>query len=137
MARLVTLDCFVPGHPRPKGSWKIYGKRLVPDNAGEKVWSQSIGWAAKVHRPELVKKPKTVTVRLIFCMPKPKSSRTGYPIGDVDKLTRSVLDALTGIAYTDDVQVTQVDASKRWADANLSSATATGPGVYVSVETEL
>jgi Holliday junction resolvase RusA-like endonuclease len=43
---------------------------------------------------------------------------------DLDKLTRAVLDALTGIVWTDDAQVVAVAATKR------RSAT---PGVTVTV----
>ena len=39
-----------------------------------------------------------------------------YPGPDLDKLTRAVLDALSGIAYRDDRQVVAVRASKRYGD---------------------
>ena len=34
----------------------------------------------------------------------------------------STMDALNGVAYADDAQVTSIDASKRWADVDASSA---------------
>lgn len=129
--RYITLSCFVPGVPCPKGSWRIAGKRLIPDNKGEKLWADSVGWGVKIHRPELVKKPYDVTVRLVFCMPKPQKAKNPFPVGDVDKLTRSVLDALTGIAYQDDVQVTRVEASKQYLPAGGD------PGVHIEIETAL
>ena len=45
-----------------------------------------------------------------------KSNAPVHPVsarlGDIDKLSRAVLDALTGVAYLDDRQVIQLEASK-------------------------
>ena len=40
---------------------------------------------------------------------------TGRNVGDVDKLCRSCMDALTGILYYDDSQVIDITAKKRFA----------------------
>ncbi|MCR4339570.1 MAG: RusA family crossover junction endodeoxyribonuclease [Gemmatimonadaceae bacterium] len=44
---------------------------------------------------------------------------------DADKLTRALLDALTGVAYVDDSQVVHLGIRKEWA--------LTGPGTRVEV----
>lgn len=41
---------------------------------------------------------------------------TGGRTGDLDKLVRAVLDALTGVLYLDDAQVVVIGALKRWSD---------------------
>ena len=55
----------------------------------------------------------------------PTSKRTG----DVDKLARALLDALTGIVYVDDSQVVTLNACKRYAID-------TGPQMAVTVQIE-
>jgi crossover junction endodeoxyribonuclease RusA len=72
-----------------------------------------------------------VSIRLSFRFPRPKSHfRAGAHAGelkptapayvgtrpDVDKLARSILDALTGIAFRDDGQVAELSAGKRYAE---------------------
>lgn len=54
-------------------------------------------------------------------MPRPKAlrDRLAPPMvqaPDLDKLVRAVGDALTGITYTDDRQITHITASKRRAN---------------------
>ena len=39
---------------------------------------------------------------------------TSARLGDIDKLSRAVLDALTGVAYLDDRQVIQLEARKAY-----------------------
>jgi len=57
-----------------------------------------------------------VYVKLEFIMPWRKKPDHVYPPEDLDKLCRAVLDALTGILYHDDSQVTNIEASKRRAE---------------------
>lgn len=46
---------------------------------------------------------------------------------DGDKLLRAVLDALTGVAWVDDSQVTDARARKRLAELDAP------PGVYIAI----
>jgi len=132
------VSVFVPGRPRPKGSWKpikTKGKtRLVPDNKRSKPWEDLVRVHARVASPS---KPwaKDIPVALeldfVFARPKKhfrirggKIDRTllkpkvpAYPIGfknwpDIDKLERTVLDALSGVVYVDDTQVVRVRKGK-------------------------
>jgi crossover junction endodeoxyribonuclease RusA len=71
-----------------------------------------------------------VSVELTFTFKRPKSHvtskgtlREGYSEyhvqrPDVDKLSRAILDALTGIAYQDDSQVVTLAATKTWGDSD-------------------
>jgi|HubBroStandDraft_6_1064221.scaffolds.fasta_scaffold171668_3 Holliday junction resolvase RusA-like endonuclease len=73
---------------------------------GVKVWDTSL-WAGPV------------SVECRFSLPKPTSApkkRRTWPLGarsgDVDKLARLVLDALTGIVFADDSHVVDLHVSK-------------------------
>ena len=80
---------------------------------------------------------QALSVELVFFFPRPKSHLTSTGMlkasaptfraqrPDVDKLTRAVLDALTGIVYVDDCQVVSLLAQKEWG---------TSPGVHVIIE---
>jgi crossover junction endodeoxyribonuclease RusA len=46
--------------------------------------------------------------------PSAPEHNTSARAGDIDKLQRSTLDALTGVAYDDDRQVVTMNASKRF-----------------------
>ena len=74
-----------------------------------------------------------VRCRLKFLLPRPKTvvrqRPTGRFDGDIDKHVRSVLDALTGIAYKDDSQVVEVSASKYYTDSES--------GVWIELDTDV
>ena len=67
-----------------------------------------------------------IEIKLDFIYQKPKSVKRDLPTvaPDLDKQIRSVLDALTGVAYVDDGQVVGITATKRYGAI---------PGVIVSV----
>lgn len=56
---------------------------------------------------------------------KKANANNEIPIGDVDNNVKSVLDALEGIAYTNDRQVVAISASKAYGDDDL---------VYIKIE---
>ena len=76
--------------------------------------------ALKVYALEVMrgKKPLTgpVAVDMTFGFVQAKTNRDIYPtgrnIGDIDKLCRATLDALSGIVYEDDSQVSVLTANK-------------------------
>lgn len=82
-----------------------------------------------------------LTVILAFALRKPKNAERGprrWPIGrtagDVDKLTRAVLDALTDAAvFGDDGQVVRLVVEKDYPGTR-ESAMQTSPGVRVLIE---
>lgn len=109
----------VDGMPVTKGSWKPghgRGGRIVmrPDNADEPAWANAVAWAARIagrgeHKPS---KTSRFSVHLEFTLePPPSARRTNRR--DIDKLARSVLDALTGIVWADDEQVDHLVIDKR------------------------
>jgi len=129
----------VDGFPIPKGSWKIVQRRgarpsLVPDNPGEPTWANLVGWTAKLAMRGREIETWPVRVSLWFVLAPPEAgkpySKTDYAaLGDLDKLTRSCLDAMIGIVYTDDRQVVAIDATKRLVDHEHPT-----PGVQITVE---
>jgi Holliday junction resolvase RusA-like endonuclease len=87
-----------------------------------KGWRKDVSRIAKsAHRG----KPFAGAVRIVaaFYLPRPKALKGDKPHvtrPDGDKLLRGILDALTGILYLDDSQVTQVKGSKFYAGVGES-----------------
>lgn len=121
---LVLIQFYVAGTPRPQGSKrgfvnKTTGKvNLVEGSKGHGDWRGDVRTvAAATYSGEPLKGPVSVT--LGFYMPRPKShpkTKTTYPTSrpDADKLARSILDAVKGICFVDDSQVTDLRVVKRW-----------------------
>jgi Holliday junction resolvase RusA-like endonuclease len=126
------ISFIVLGQPIPQGSKRLFGKALVESNqATLKPWRQEIALAA---HHAMLGGPwrEAVAVRLAFFLPRPKmhfgSGRNSSQLKpsaptvpatrpDIDKLSRAVLDALTGIVFSDDAQVADLQAHKFFADA--------------------
>lgn len=113
------------GTPVPQGSTRAFipkgWKRpiITAANAKTKPWRQEIAGAA-LHAMgrsgfQLIAEG-AVSLAVAFYFDKPKSTpkrisaKTTKP--DADKLLRSVLDSLTGIAFTDDAQITNCSVLK-------------------------
>lgn len=144
----------VPGTPVPQGSTKAFavkGKAFTTStNAGplaryrndiRNIWVVSpLKGDAPDPMPE--RGPFVLIIDFAFARPashylpansrrKERELRENAPLfvekkPDLDKLIRAVCDALTGYAYIDDSQVTQVQASKRWAET---------PSTHITVAT--
>ncbi len=117
---MITLDVHVPGTPRTKGSWRPIRRKdggvFMKPSTDEKPWAMAVAWAARAAGAVCIKKPHACTVVIAFTIARPKKSKNEFPIGDADKLLRSCLDSLTGIAWDDDVQCVDVRATKSWGD---------------------
>ena len=121
--KMIELLDFVPkgkGRPRFTRSGHAYTPERTRDyeSALRTVWILQCG-TKPFEGP--------VTVSCEFCFPVPASwpkKRKANALNggemvkkpDCDNLIKAVLDALNGIAYTDDSQVQAVAASKRYAD---------------------
>lgn len=111
------------GIPVPQGSMKvIHGRVLHSQGSALAVWRSTIGFAAKL--AGVTQLGSAVEITMVFIMPRPKTVKRDLPTvaPDLDKLVRAVLDALTGIAYQDDSQVTDIRAYKIYG---------TSPGVEI------
>lgn len=127
------LEFTVYGAARPAGALAIGrakdGRQFLRHRGGNALseWKNAIRDAAGALVTDLER--EAVAVRATFYVARPaghygknglRGSAPAYPIkrsaGDVDKLARALLDALTGVVFADDSQVVDLDVSKRYAD---------------------
>lgn len=121
----------VPLRASPQGSKRHVGGGRLIEMAGAalKTYRAAIGFEARrqMHQRDLITTPVGVSATFVFRRPKSHSTTRGlkptapmccYPAkrGDIDKLLRSTLDALTGTVYRDDAQVVTVNATVIWGD---------------------
>jgi crossover junction endodeoxyribonuclease RusA len=121
----------IPLRAAPQGSKRHVGGGRLIEMAGDalKAYRAALGYEARrqMQDRELITKPVGVSATFVFRRPKSHSTSKGlretaptccYPAkrGDVDKLLRATLDALTGTVYKDDAQVVTVNASVIWGD---------------------
>ncbi len=130
-----SLDIFVPGIPVAQGSMvavtnKATGRAFLKHGTDKhckslREWRTKIATEARIFGGLVIEKPVRVSVE--FTLPRPPTHlkkngdlRKGYPelpilcVGDIDKLARSVLDALTGPTFKDDSQVVILECRKRY-----------------------
>lgn len=141
----------VSGKPAPAGSKRAFvlrkggaftGRAIVVDaNPKAKDWKMDVRHEAqRVYTGEPWDCP--IAMRLVFTVERPQAHyRTGMNAGrlkesaphfpcskpDVDKLSRGVLDALTGILYTDDSKIVTKTVTKRYGR----------PGVIIEMKEEV
>ena len=125
------ISFLVHGLPVPQGStrsWLVNGKPVITSAAkGLSTWRRLVADVAQRFAPD---EPwqGPVGIDLHFGLPKPKSApkkRRVWPDKrpDLDKLTRSVLDALTYVIFADDSQVVEIRATKDYG----------APGVAIEI----
>lgn len=112
------MEFFAAGQPVPQGSMKVINGHVIHSRGSAlAVWRATIALAAKdAGIPK--REEGAVALTMTFTLPRPKTVKREHPTvpPDLDKLVRSVLDALTGVAYRDDSQVTGIYAAKRYGD---------------------
>lgn len=119
----MNVEFTVYGIPQPQGSSKAFIPKgwsraiITSANAKNKPWRQQVSGMALDAMQGLAIAPRAsgVSVTCHFYFDRPKSvkkigPKTTKP--DSDKLARSVLDALTGIVFEDDSQVTDLQVTK-------------------------
>ena len=144
------LQFFVIGRPATAGSKRVFkhwktGKLIVTDACKHgKPWRKNVQKSAmaEMEGAGIVKDiPLSVTIR--FLLPRPKSHfRSGrysdklrddvpaYHLirPDVDKMSRAILDAMTGVVYMDDSLIVSKKVSKEYASPGED------PGADITVE---
>jgi len=119
------LTYFVAGMPETKGSWiPLGGGRVKADNPREKGWAASVAWATKAAciKARHVADDRRYQVHLDFVL-EPPPNRTRANKRDIDKLCRSILDALTALVWIDDEQVDALHVTKRVTIGSPSGVT--------------
>jgi Holliday junction resolvase RusA-like endonuclease len=119
---MTSFVCWIPGKATPQGSkncFIINGRAILVDaSGGNKAWRKLVTETIKAHE-DYIQFPGPVNVSLAFYMAKPKSNRKEHMAQkpDVDKLCRSVLDALSDSEIIeDDSRVVYLNARKFWAE---------------------
>ena len=113
-----------PMNPATKGSGRalVFGGRAVVfnDNPKNKAWAERVAWIAKANKPKNAPWSGPVELHVLFRMRKLKSMPKDRPLPivkpDLDKMIRSIKDALTGILYQDDAQIVSLHARKVYGD---------------------
>jgi crossover junction endodeoxyribonuclease RusA len=122
----LTFD--ILGIPAPQGSKRHLGHGILVESSKRvKPWRTDIQQTALSHKPPDWHHHTPITITLTFRFPRPKSHfstkgtlKPSAPqhlvtrTGDIDKLARATLDALTGILFADDAQVIALTAHKRY-----------------------
>ena len=131
---MTSFSIWVSGKATPQGSKKAFviNNRavLVDASGGNKAWRAHVTKRVKEHE-QYIRYKGPVNVSLMFYMEKAKSNKTGFMMQkpDIDKLARSVLDALTDSEIIeDDSRVVNLTCSKKWAEEQ--------PGVLITITQE-
>lgn len=119
-----TILFTVFGTPVPQGSTRAFipkgWKRAIitTDNAQLKPWRQQVSGAAlALNVPPFDKEtPIAIVLDFYFAKPASVSKKRIRPTvkPDLDKICRSLFDALTGILFADDSQIVDVHARKHY-----------------------
>ena len=107
-----TIYFSVPGNPLPKQSYK-HSKTGGYTPQRIKDWQNLIAVRFKEEYPGFV--PFTGDVKAIIVFTRANKIRC-----DIDNLSKAVLDALNGLAWEDDKQITKLDLTKRYDKENPS-----------------
>ena len=116
----------VDGTPIPQGSKSVSrAGRLYEANKGHKAWRQKVEAAARAEDIQFGDKPVQVHLEFFFTTPKKPKFRLPAVKPDIDKLARSINDALSksGMIH-DDARIVFLTARKRYAET---------PGVDITI----
>lgn len=128
------FECFVEGVPATQGNHRVgkSGKIYEQSSKKLKVWRELVALTAKAVLRGEEPFETAVRVDLGFHLPRPKSdfrsngelkanvARVHVVRPDIDKLTRAVLDAVTGKFFNDDSQVIELHVQKWWSDDGVT-----------------
>ncbi len=111
----------VKGDPQPKGSTRSFvvnGRPITTSaNPRAKDWEKVIRFCLQEFPVGLIDGPVLVDLDFFLARPGSAPQKVTQPAKrpDLDKLIRAALDAMTGIVFKDDGQVTAILAVKKFA----------------------
>jgi len=116
----------VPGDPVPQPRPRVstrggFARAYVPAKHAVHAYRAAIADAAREAGAGVHGDPVEVVIDLVFARPQSHLRKNGlakdaprYPRPDVDNATKAVLDALNGVAWQDDSQVTRLVVEKSY-----------------------
>ena len=122
----MAISFTVPGDPVPQPRPRVstrggFARAYVPAKHAVHSYRAAIASAAKAAGAGVHGDPVEVVIDLVFARPKSHLRKNGlakhaprYPRPDVDNATKAVLDALNGVAWEDDSQVTRLVVEKTY-----------------------
>ena len=116
----------VPGDPVPQPRPRVttrggFGRAYVPRSHAVHGFRQAVQLAARAAGATPHGEPVEVVIDAVFARPKShRKDGPALPRQDVDNLAKSVLDALTGIAWDDDRQVRRLVIEKSYGEARTT-----------------
>ena len=128
----VVLSMWVTGKPRPKGSWDATPNGFKPNNVAVAAWQRHVAQVAREHYAGAAPQDWPMAVEVVFLFARPAEPMFDEPAttetGDIDKLLRAVLDALSAHnsrcarrcrkhagVYVDDARVTRTVVEEQYA----------------------
>lgn len=113
------------GQPIQQGSMRAFNNRIVHNKTKElTAWRNQVALHAVAAGLRPFDGAVGITLKFFYNRPKTVSRALPTVPPDLDKQIRSILDALTGVAYKDDGQVVSIQATKEYGL----------PGVEIAVE---
>lgn len=107
--------------PVPKGrprlsKWGTYTPKATKDFESA-LKKMAIEWLNNQYDLPVYDCP--IRVILLLTVKRPKKTKLEYPKPDVDNYTKSVLDALNGIFWSDDSNIIDLHVMKAWGDDDM------------------
>lgn len=97
---------------------RAFNNRIVHNNSAElTAWRNKVAVHAVAAGLRPIEGAVMVTISFFYERPKTVSRALPTVPPDLDKQIRSILDALTGVAYVDDGQVVAISATKEYGQA--------------------
>jgi len=112
---MIQLKIKLKGMPSPRPRVTRHGTYMPQEYLEYKKYLQTY---FSVFKPFSI---VPLRLELLFVFKTPKSSRNKYPMqrGDVDNYAKSVMDAMEGILFENDTQITELESRKMYGDDDL------------------
>jgi len=123
---------FVPGKPVPQPRHRVavrgrFPAAYIPKNHAVHEWKRQVEACAlaALNKWEIDRewnKDSALNMHAYFHLPRPKGNKTKRPTGrpDLDNLLKGVMDALSGVLWSDDSQVVWLASEKAWSDTKAA-----------------